>query len=108
MMEMHDYLGTGYQGPFTAGMWPYNELLFDTWTQPWEPDLAKMVEAVFVPERGSERVKEHARRAHHTLLQHLGKSTEEIPLVEYDPSVEADAYRALAYRCEGDVCHWLD
>ena len=110
MMETHDSLGTGYDGPFKPGMWPYNELLFDSWTQPWEGDLASMVEAVFVQKRGTPGSKEHARRVHHKLLQRLGVSADEKPLVEYDPSAEAEAFALLPYRCadaEGLSCEWL-
>lgn len=108
MMEVHDSFGMGYTEPMKQGMWPYNELLFDSWTQPWDTDLGKMVEGVFVQKRGTEKSKEHARLVHRKLLQRLGVAEDNIPLVEYDPSVEADPYRLLAYQCtEGDECEWL-
>ena len=111
MMEMHDYLGTGYTGPFVEGMWPYNELLFDSWTHPWEADLARMVEAVFVQKRGTRGAKEHARLVHRRLLSRIGATAGAKPLVEYDPAAEEAPFSLLNYRCAGgdsvsDACEW--
>ena len=97
MMETHDWMGTGYTGPFEPGMWPYNELIFDAWTQPWDPDIAHIVEAVFVQKRGTDGDLEHARRVHDRLLRRVGASSESLPLVEYDPAAEAGVpFRELA------------
>jgi hypothetical protein len=108
MMEMHDFLGAGYSGPYVEG-YPYNELLFDIWDQPWDPDLADMVEAVFVQKRGTQGSKEYARLVHHKLLQRIGARASP-PLVEYDPSADRNPFSLLEYRCEavGDVCEWSD
>ena len=111
MMETHNWGDKGYTGPFKEGMWPYNELIFDSLTQPWDDDLGAMVEAVFVQHRGTPGSKVHGRTVHHRLLQRIGASAEDIPLVEYDPSAESEAFSLLAYRCEsgdeaGDRCQW--
>ena len=109
MMEVHDSLGTGYTGPFEPGMWPYNELLFDSWTQPWEPDLAQMVEAVFVQKRGTSGSKEHGRLVHRKLLQRIGASTDDLPLVEYDTAAEVGGvpFTVLSYHCaNATACEW--
>ena len=90
-------------------MWPYNELLFDSFTQPWEPDLPHLIEAVFVQKRGTEGSKEHARLVHRKLLERLGaNAAQTTPLVEYDPSAEEAAFRLLRYECaDDDACVWL-
>ena len=109
MMETHNWGGTGYTGPFTAGMWPYNELVLDSYSQPWDADLGAMVEAVFVQHRGTPGSKAHARTVHHRLLLRLGKSANTLPLVEYDPSAESDAFSPLPYQCDdeaGEQCVW--
>ena len=49
---------------------------------------------------------------HHRLLQRLGVSAGEKPLVEYDPSADEAPYALLSYRCddgddEGYSCEWV-
>ena len=112
MMELHDAIGMGYTGPFEEGMWPYNELLFDSWTQNWEPDLAQLVEGVFVQKIGTQASKDLGRLVHYKLLQRIGASVEDHPLVEYDDSAEGDPFSLLQYRCAGPPggslsCEWL-
>ena len=95
MMETHNWGGTGYTGPFVPGLWPYHELVIDSWTRPWDDDLGRMVEAVFVQKRGTPNSKEHGRLVHESLLQRIGATAEALPLVEYDPSAASEPFRPL-------------
>ena len=98
MMESHDSIGQGYNGPVTGDSVQqfYNELVFDAFTKPWEDDLASMIEAVFVQARGTPGATENGRRLHRSVLELTGASPITIPLLQYDPSMAADPFTPIS------------
>ena len=96
MMETHDGMGMWYHGAVEKDVGfeqTYNELVFDSWVQPWEPDLAEMVEAVFVQARGTEGATNNGRALRRRILElnpQLGEDA--IPLVRYDPSADSEPF----------------
>ena len=97
MMDTHDKMGTGYDGPLTSEQ-KYNELVFASMgDDAWEEDLGQMVEAVFVQKRGNQKSLENARMLRQSLLKRIGAvdGDSELPLVEYDPSENSTPFKLL-------------
>ena len=95
MMEVHDGLGMGYDGPLTTEQ-KYNELVFASMgADAWEPDLKDMVQAVFVQSASTKQARENGRLLQRSVLQHTGAVADAIPLVEYDPSRDSTPFRLL-------------
>ena len=95
MMETHDGMGMGYDGPLTTEQ-KYNELLFaSTGLDAWEADLKDMVQAVFVQSGSTAQSRENGRLLQQSVLQHTGAVADAIPLVEYDPSRDSEPFRLL-------------
>ena len=62
-----------------------NELILDTWDMPWEPELAEMIDAVFVEAGASAASAAWARAAHAALVELLAPDEPtRVPLLTYD------------------------
>ena len=62
---------------------PYNEVILDTWRQPWVgAELAALVEAVFIPRRATAAAKRFGVSAHRSLRQ---RDELDLPLLMFDP-----------------------
>lgn len=95
MMELQDEDEMGYDGPLSAE-WGYNEVVFSSaGSDEWDEDLGDIVQAVFIHVHGTNNAKENARTLHQNVLQHIGRSSDEIPLLVYDPSEESDPFSFL-------------
>ena len=70
----------------------YNELVFDTWRYPWEPELSSLVEAVSVPTRATPGARRYGLAVHAALEQRLGAS---IPLLAYDAQAGTDPFTSM-------------
>lgn len=105
MMEAHDRKYLGYHGAIQEETLTqeYNELVFDSMAQPWEDDLASMVEAVFVQARGTAGATANGRRLHRSVLERIGSAARAaVPLVRYDPSADHDPFTLVADTSDGD------
>ena len=62
---------------------PYNEVILDTWRQPWVgAELAALVQAVFIPRRATAAAKRFGVSAHRSLRQ---RDELDLPLLMFDP-----------------------
>ena len=76
----------------------YNEVVLDKWRHHWEPELAELVDAVFVSPRASEAALELAHAVHAAINRRLAAS---VPLLSYDAEALAEPFQALPTRALG-------
>ena len=64
-----------------------NEVLFDIWEQPWEPDLPNIVEAVFIAYDAEPAAILWARASHAAIVELVAPgSPSRVPLLFYNMS----------------------
>ena len=78
-------------------LWPRigtdNEVILDKWHKPWQPDLQKMVEAVFISPWASAEAEAYGRAVHLALVQLMGVDPIQLPLVTYDYTAKANPFQ---------------
>ena len=86
MMQVQDNVSRLGHQTWKQNDWPkfpYNEVILDTWRQPWVgAELAALVEAVFIPRRATAAAKRFGISAHRSLHQRDGL---DLPLLMFDP-----------------------
>ena len=61
----------------------YNEIIIDA--KAWEASLPETIAAVFYPAFAHDDQKQHARDIHAAFLRRYRLTSDEVPLVEYNP-----------------------
>jgi len=79
----NDTCGLGFEGSF------YNEVVMDKWEHPWEPELAELIEAVFIPHGASPSVLQMAREEHADIVDRIARDNPgRVPLLWYNDSAD--------------------